>query len=282
MEEVMDKFNPFAWAKTPEAKRFKPEPGQISIVAFGGGTDSTAVLIGLRNHGIRPDRILFADTGGERQETYDFVYLMNTWARKNLGVDIEIVKKASRSGVFESLEAWCLRNKNLPSLAYGGKSCSLKFKVEPQDKLIRNWPEAKATWKAGKRIAKFIGYEAGEVRRVRRPESADGRYLYLYPLIAWNWHRFKCLEVIKAEGLPLPGKSACFFCPANKKSEIMALPKDLKDRAVAMEQRAKHRFKEIKGLGRYFSWKDFLNGTCKVDKQMDLIPGAPCDCYDGD
>ena len=205
----------------------------------------------------------------------------------------------------------------LPSLAYGFKSCSLKFKVQPQDKAMNRWAPAKAAWKRGERIVKYIGYEAGEVRRVRPPESKDGKYFYQYPLIAWGWDRAACLAAIKKEGLPLPGKSACFFCPAMKKPEILALSPELKARALVMEDRAladnairikaqdekrEEWFKEnpdwdegdsednrppqtgarmysVKGLGRYFSWREFLDG--KAAPENPNQPQLPCECFDG-
>ena len=40
-----------------------------SVVSFGGGVNSTALLIGLEERDERPDYILFADTGGEKPET---------------------------------------------------------------------------------------------------------------------------------------------------------------------------------------------------------------------
>ena len=43
---------------------------RLSVVSYGAGTNSTAMLIGLHERGERPDLILFADTGGERPETY--------------------------------------------------------------------------------------------------------------------------------------------------------------------------------------------------------------------
>ena len=40
------------------------------VVSYGMGVDSTAMLIGMAQRSIRPDLILFADTGGEKPETY--------------------------------------------------------------------------------------------------------------------------------------------------------------------------------------------------------------------
>ena len=50
-----------------------PIDGAPIIVCYGGGVDSTAMLVMLKRHGIRPDLIMFADTGGEFPEVYDYV-----------------------------------------------------------------------------------------------------------------------------------------------------------------------------------------------------------------
>ena len=44
----------------------------MNVVGYGGGTDSTAMLIGLWKHHIPVDLILFADPGGEQPHTYVF------------------------------------------------------------------------------------------------------------------------------------------------------------------------------------------------------------------
>lgn len=49
----------------------------INIVSFGGGTNSAAMLVGLHQHGIPVDLILFADTGAEQPHTYCFIETMN-------------------------------------------------------------------------------------------------------------------------------------------------------------------------------------------------------------
>ena len=40
------------------------------MVSYGGGANSTALLIGLHQHRIPVDLILFADTGAEHPHTY--------------------------------------------------------------------------------------------------------------------------------------------------------------------------------------------------------------------
>lgn len=114
------------------------------VVAFGGGTNSAAMLIEMQRRGVIPDLILFADTGGELPETYDFVKTFSDWLASNSMPKIEWVKYKR-----ETLEENCIRQKMLPSLAYGFKTCSQKYKIQPQDQFCNNWTMAKEAWQGG-------------------------------------------------------------------------------------------------------------------------------------
>ena len=103
----------------------------MNIVSYGGGTNSTAMLVGLIQKGESPDLILFADTGGEKPYTYEYIQTFNHWLTSKGAPEIITVKKAGNG---ETLEENCHRKNMLPSLAYGFKSCSQKFKVQPKDK----------------------------------------------------------------------------------------------------------------------------------------------------
>jgi 3'-phosphoadenosine 5'-phosphosulfate sulfotransferase (PAPS reductase)/FAD synthetase len=50
----------------------RPHPDWPLVVAYGLGVNSTALLVEFVKQGIRPDLILFADTGGEKPETYAY------------------------------------------------------------------------------------------------------------------------------------------------------------------------------------------------------------------
>ena len=53
----------------------------MNIVGYGGGTDSTAMLVGLWQHHVPVDLILFADPGGEQPHTYHYLQIMDRWLR---------------------------------------------------------------------------------------------------------------------------------------------------------------------------------------------------------
>lgn len=53
----------------------------INMVSYGGGANSTALLIGLHQHRIPVDLILFADTGAEHPHTYAYLDVMDSWLK---------------------------------------------------------------------------------------------------------------------------------------------------------------------------------------------------------
>jgi hypothetical protein len=239
------------------------------------GTNSTAMLIGMHNQGIKPDLILFADTGGERPHTYSYVTVMSKWLESVSFPQITIVKTVN-----VTLEQALIANKSLPSVAYGGfKTCSQRFKTEPQDKFINNNEQAKSEWKNNRKIIKAIGFDADEPWRAK--EYKSDKYENWHPLLDWDWGRDECIEVIKKEGLPLPGKSSCFFCPNMKQAEIRELKSqypELALRAIEMEENAD--LTNIKGLGRDWRWSELLR-TGEMFDFPDRFQEMPCACYDG-
>src|SRR5262245_7813827 len=95
----------------------------------------------------------------------------------------------------------------------------------------------------------------------RTPAGAPTRWASgvqaTYPLAEWDWDRETCIEILKTAGLPVPGKSACFMCPASKKPEVDHLAEqnpDLARKAMTLETRAHKRgLKTVKGLERNWS-----------------------------
>lgn len=254
----------------------------LRAMSYGAGTNSTAMLIGLKQRGIKPDLILFADTGGERPETYKHLEIVSDWCVKNGFPQIITVQQVNKYGEKITLEELCLKNKMLPSIAYGYKGCSLKHKRAPQDKYVNNWKPAREVWKAGGKVVKLIGYDFDEQRRAKIKD--DEKYIYDYPLIDWKWGRDECIDAIEKEGIPLPGKSACFFCPSSKKKEVLKLQEEhpeLMARAIKMEENAN--LTSVKGLGRSYSWKELIyfsgaQTTLFNESNIDI----DCGCYDGE
>lgn len=261
---------------------------QPLIVSYGIGVDSTAVLVAMQKRGVRPDAILFADPGGEKPETYAYLPIIQAWLAMVGFPPLTIVRYEPTRAPYSTLEGKCLANETLPSLAFGKHSCSIVFKIEPQNKWTAGWTPAIEAWAAGRKVTKVIGYDNGE-QDCRRRNKADRavakkieanhidarRYDYWYVLQEWGIDRAQCLELIASAGLPIPMKSACWFCPASKKSEVIWLRDThppLFERAIFMEINArdgKHGLDTVKGLGRNFAWADLAHA-----KAEEVVDGA--------
>lgn len=259
------------------------------IAAYGVGTNSTALLVEMVRRGERIDAVLTADTEGERPWTYAYRDLFSAWLVAHGYPPVTVVKKGGRP---ESLEANCLRMAMLPSLAYGFKGCSHKYKIEPQNAWVNQWPPAREAWANGQKVVKLIGYDVDEPHRAAIPE--DDKYTYRYPLLEWGWGREECIAAIAAANLPQPGKSSCFFCPATTKAEILELRREypeLLKRALAMESNAiaAGNLRSVNGLGRKLNWGQFVQLLDEAEdpskfilRQQDFPSPPQCSsCYDG-
>ncbi len=253
-------------------KDTRPNPDQPLVVNDGRGVDSLAVLVGLQERGIRPDLIIHADVGSEKPETYGHAQIIADWCKKvGFPEPVTITRfdviKAKATTTYRTIEEHCHADETLPSIAYGftGHTCSIKWKAEGIARYIAGnknynpekpdgpgnvpgWAPAKAAWAAKGKITHVIGYDNGnaDCRRSDRnakyeggndtcPEHICDRW---YPLQDWDWDRAKCVEAITRAGLPIPVKSACFFCPASKPWEVLWMAgrhPDLLFRSFAIE-----------------------------------------------
>ena len=246
------------------------------IVAYGMGVDSTAMMMGLRDRGIRWDATVFADVGAEKDETYRYRRVMDSWLSRRGLPKTTVVRyrpvKFKNYPPYSNIEENCLSNGTLPSVTFGFGSCSLKWKAAPQLKWTQRWRPAVDTWMKGRRVVKLIGFDSspGDIRRRNHAGTiTDTKFEYRYPLQEWKWDRGACLERIIDERLPgmdpeylndaplrwissggVPMKSSCFFCAAMKPWEVSILPKNMLKRIVILEARAKPRHRVIEGLWR--------------------------------
>lgn len=233
------------------------EPSWPVVAAYGAGVDSTAMLLEWINRGLPLDAVLFADTGSEKPETYAYLGLFRSWLADH-GTELTVVRYVPQNfknwPPYYSLAENCLTNGTLPSISFSRHSCSLKWKVQPQEAWTRSWEPAATCWSAGGRVVKLIGYDASPRDLARyahaRSVQADERYLYRYPLIEWGWTRSDCERRIAEAGLPVPLKSSCWMCAAQSPAELEALPKVLLRRIVLMEACAAPRLRNIDGLWR--------------------------------
>ena len=168
----------------------------IRILSLGGGVQSCYLALASPE---AFDFAVFADTGSERPDTY--AYLAEIIAPR-------IGAKLVRVGILGGLEAVKLQGVPGYTLIDGKRgmrrrSCTDHFKIRP----IRRWLRAQGV----KRAEMLLGISCDEVQRMR---DSDVRWITnAYPLIDAGLTRADCVRWFELNGLPVPPKSSCYFCP---------------------------------------------------------------------
>lgn len=266
------------------------------VANYGGGTNSTAMLVGAAERGLRPDVIVFADTGSEMPHTYEYLKVVGAWLEKAGLPALSVVRwvrskpglHGEKPGDFVPLHVAVRRSSELPSKAYGYSGCTSKWKQQPIDRFVETHPDVRAAWERGEVVERWIGFDADEPERTERmlsknPQPAGGRVQWRAPLVEWGWGRAECDEGIARAGLPSPGKSSCFMCPSLRKHEISSLAvkyPDLMKVALDIEDAARPTLQSVKGLGRRFAWRDYLEGTREAAQAPETVE-PECGCHDG-
>jgi len=260
---------------------------RINVVCFGAGVDSTAMLVALHAADIPVALTTFADTGAEKPSTLEHVARMNGVLKQWGWAPIETCRKVPKATTpYVDLYGNCWSNFTLPSLAFGMKSCSVKWKQKPQDALIRGvrsgpqtrpphpiWIEAQ---ERGVRILKLIGYDCGpaDIRRTKAiNKGAKDAFDYAYPLQLIGWTRRECTWAIVRDLGPelLPQKSSCFMCPAAKLWELFWLAAEcpeLFEAALKLEHRA------LTGRHSRFDEEEFGASWEELVRNADRFPSS--------
>jgi hypothetical protein len=202
----------------------------LRVVSHGGGVQTTALLVLAAQGDLDYQTFLFANVGDDSEHPGTLRYLREIampYAAAH-GITIHELHRVKRDGSIETIYGRMTRpgSRSLPipvrmgdSGAPGTRTCTSDFKI----KVIGRWLKAHgATADDPATIA--VGLSVDEIERVNNRRSQDYETL-IYPLLgplagarpplttAEPLRRTDCERVIRAGGLPVPGKSACWFCP---------------------------------------------------------------------
>ena len=201
----------------------------LQVLSYGGGTQSTAMLLMIANGSLpKPDIVIHADTGSELPETYDFINTAKDFTENELNIPFVIVK--SHLG---SLHQYYLDNNSMPII--GIRSCTDKFKIRPQRRFMRSIVGNKK----GVLMAEcWLGITTEEAKR--RTESNVKWCGLRYPLLdEIPTTRNECIEMNTLAGWEV-GKSGCHCCPYQGGKTWLWLKENhpsLFDISVEMEKR---------------------------------------------
>lgn len=215
---------------TPAPSSSRPDvgapevPGGLRAFSYGGGVQSTAALVLAATGLIDFGTFLFANVGhdSERQATLRYVEEHAQPFADAHGISLITLDRRRRDGTIETLYGRLTKegSRSLPipvrmpdTGAPGTRSCTMDFKI----RVIAKWLKANgATKDAPATIG--VGISLDEIQRASRRPFPWERIVY--PLLDHSppLRRSDCERVIAAVGLPIPPKSACYFCPFHRPS----------------------------------------------------------------
>jgi hypothetical protein len=253
----------------------------VEYISLGGGPPSVALLILNLTKRIKnpTDVVVFADTGWEKQVTYDAVDRIESWSAE---FGVSIIRTQAKFGPLQDY----VRDKSVPipvhtENAIGKRQCTERWKIEPIRQAIA------AKFGKGVPMIAQLGMTVDEIHRVKPPRVK--RDSNRYPLIELGMNRQACVEVIQEAGLTVPEWSACLGCPLQSAHRWRRLASEFPEdfaKAVGMDTFLRERA-AAEGKGKI--WLHFNKrplGEILSTSQMPMLIGAelePADmeCPDG-
>jgi hypothetical protein len=204
----------------------------VRSVSYGGGVQSTALLVLAAQKRIDFDLFLFANTGDDSEHPATLAYVRDIampYAEAN-GIEVLELSRHRRDGTIETLWGRMHNgNKSVP-IPYRNtkdgkpmsRSCTADFKTRVIGKELKR---RGATAVDPATVA--LGISVDEIERAKPGLDPMALFQFrVYPLLDLGLHRRHCSELIADAGLPVPPKSACWFCPHHDKDAWRKLKRE--------------------------------------------------------
>lgn len=203
----------------------------MKIISLGWGVQSFTLAAMSALGELEPvDFAIHADTGHESQLTYEFAARWTPWFEEhNLSI------KTVKNPIANMGELFYKGQTHIPAFTKSvsdgdgqlNRSCTQRWKIAPMRRAIR------LVAPKGASIEQWIGISLDEFQRMK---DSDVKYItHRWPLIEKRMTRADCVEWLEANGLEVPPKSACTFCPFHDTAEWRRIQGNAVDWAEAVK-----------------------------------------------
>jgi hypothetical protein len=231
----------------------------MKILSLGWGVQSFTLAAMVALGELEPvDYAVHADTTHERSDTYAFAERWTPWLEER-GVKVVTVKQTNENKI-ALVDKWV--GIKLPAFTINGekigrinRQCTFAWKIHP----LRKWTQENRNKKP---VEMWIGISLDEFQRMRQ---SDVKYITnVYPLVDRRMTRWACVQWLQSNGLELPPKSACVFCPYHDTASW----RELKESGNGDWHKAVEVDNLIRGVRPPYDL--FLHRSCKPLEEVDL------------
>lgn len=264
------------------------------VLSLGAGVQSSTLLrLSLRDVLPRLDCAIFADTRGESRSTYAHLVTLQREAEE-AGIPVVVGCKGDlRADMVRSARTG-ERVSNAPMFTHPSRhherrgqlmrKCTRDYKVRVIRRALRWWLGLGRREKPAVHIEQWIGISTDETHRMK---ASDVSWItHRWPLaFDLRWSRARCEAWHVDNGLPVPPRSACTFCPMHSNAAWRQLRDESPEEwaeVVEFEQSVKcglsgtnqglalhESLKPIneapidnRDNGELFAWRDECDGMC--------------------
>jgi len=263
------------------AQKEIPDSYDLRVLSLGAGVQSSTVLFKMLENKIKmADVAIFADTGNEPKEVYDYLkYLINVTKDKlpihivssgNIVDDALATKEKGTNKGFITMPIYAIDDFGKKSL--GRRQCTNNYKIQPINKEVRKILNVKTL--RGKNIEMIMGISTDEIQRARKPHTQW--QINYYPLIEMDMSRHDCKHYVKETNVKQPPRSACIVCPYHSNDEWQ----HLKDNYPEEFKQAVEFDRAIRDVAKDKNIKNYLHSSfipldqVNFKKKLDIYQGS--------
>lgn len=190
----------------------------MKVISLGWGIQSFTVAAMVALGEFEPvDVAIHADTTHERKETYEFARRWTPWLEAH-GVKVVTVTPEKTPLINQWGGVMIPAYSDTPKGGVIRRQCTGNWKIKP----MRRWLKANRNRQP---VELWLGISLDEVQRMK---NSDVKYIVnRWPLIEKRMSRWDCKLWLERNGLEVPPRSACVFCPFHSRAEW----RDIRDNA---------------------------------------------------
>lgn len=260
-----------------------PMVPQADSCSYGGGVQSNAMLVLAKRGEIDCRTFLFSNVGADSEHPATLEYVYNVampYAEAN-GIELRELHRIPVKGRFagqpETLYGRLMHpdSRSLPipvrmsNGAPGTRLCTADFKIRVIAKELK---ASGATKENPMRVA--LGISTDEIERAHPGvDPREPSQFRVYPLLDLGLSRSDCINIIRDEGLPIPHKSSCYFCPfhdAEAWRELKVETPELWEKSCDLEDTLNERRAKLGKDPVYLTRHGVPLRTIQVDAQQTL------------